>query len=91
MYRNYKLSSRTARRHSFLTTAQSYTFAFMFQKLSILRFSKQRPSPGDTAQTLIQLYKVGVLTTTCKPLAQQLVQDRCAHNDVEAFGTAICA
>ena len=62
----------------------------MFQKLSILRFSKQRPSPGDTAQTLIQLYKVGVLTNTCKPLAQQLVQDRCAHNDVEAFGTDLC-
>ena len=34
MYRNYKLSSRTARPHSFLTTAQSYTFAFMFQKLA---------------------------------------------------------
>ena len=31
MCRNYDLSSRTARRHSFLTTAQSYTSAFMFQ------------------------------------------------------------
>ena len=38
MYRYYKLSSRTARRHSFLTTAQSYTFAFMFQKLAMRLF-----------------------------------------------------
>ena len=38
MYRKYKLSCRTARRLSFLTTAQNHTNAFLFQKLPMRRF-----------------------------------------------------